>query len=249
LKFDKKTFLNNCLQLYPSASFQNNTYVYNQIDRLYKIYSILFDRCTNKSEPSLLSLGAGSAFVEIMLKRSIQCRVTIIDHFEMLSHKRAVFSQWGIETICADLKGELPIKETCSFDFVLSCEVCEHLLLSPYKHISYVNPLCSKGSIIILSTPNVGRIGNVLRLLFGKAILPDARFTFDNQGFLFEDYHRREYTKEELVRAFKDNGFIPTHYYPFWPVHSFLKRNAFYLGLEYLFSSIRPLHIFIAQKQ
>jgi SAM-dependent methyltransferase len=82
--------------------------------------------------------------------------------------------------------------ESESLDVVLFCEIIEHLLNDPCKVLREIKRILRKDGTLVLTTPNVGRIENVARLIVGTNI---------NDGYsAFGPYgrHNREYNKHEL---------------------------------------------------
>jgi SAM-dependent methyltransferase len=78
------------------------------------------------------------------------------------------------------------------FDVVLFCEVIEHLLMDPLHVLHEVNRVLKPDGVIVLTTPNVARLTNVLALLNG-ANLYDPYSGYGPYG-----RHNREYTRHEL---------------------------------------------------
>src|SRR4051812_42837782 len=51
-----------------------------------------------------------------------------------------------------------------SFHMVLFCEIIEHLLMDPLHALREINRVLEPGGLLVLTTPNAARIGNVLAL-------------------------------------------------------------------------------------
>jgi len=90
---------------------------------------------------------------------------------------------------------------TDSFDVVLFCEMIEHMLMDPMATLRQIHRVLKPGGTLILTTPNVARIDNVLRLLHG-ANLYDPYSGYGPYG-----RHNREYTRHELHRLLDFAGF------------------------------------------
>lgn len=88
-----------------------------------------------------------------------------------------------------------------SFDVVLFCEMLEHLLMNPLHTLAQIHRVLKPGGLLVLSTPNVARIENVMRLLHG-ANLYDPYSGFGPYG-----RHNREYTRHELHRLLPFAGY------------------------------------------
>src|SRR5262249_9205652 len=92
-----------------------------------------------------------------------------------------------------------------SFDVILSCEIIEHLLCNPIHMLVECHRVLKPEGLLILTTPNVLRLSNVLSLLRGRNIY-DRYY----QECLYAR-HAREYSPEEIQRLFEEVGFRVTH--------------------------------------
>lgn len=88
-----------------------------------------------------------------------------------------------------------------TFDLVLFCEMIEHMLMDPLATLRQIHRILRPGGVLILTTPNVARLENVLRLLHG-ANLYDPYSGYGPYG-----RHNREFTRHELHRLLEFAGF------------------------------------------
>lgn len=88
-----------------------------------------------------------------------------------------------------------------TFQVVLFCEMLEHMLMNPLATLRQIHRVLAPNGVLILTTPNVARIENVLRLLHG-ANLYDPYSGYGPYG-----RHNREYTRHELHRLLEFAGF------------------------------------------
>lgn len=88
-----------------------------------------------------------------------------------------------------------------SFDVVLFCEMLEHLLMNPLATLRQIHRVLEPGGVLVLTTPNVARLDNVLRLLHGANIYDPY------SGYGPYGRHNREYTRHELHRLLDFAGF------------------------------------------
>ncbi|MGX7680731.1 class I SAM-dependent methyltransferase [Jatrophihabitans sp. DSM 45814] len=95
---------------------------------------------------------------------------------------------------------EFPYQDD-SFDVVLFCEMIEHMLMDPLATLRQIHRVLKPNGVLILTTPNVARIENVLRLLSG-ANLYDPYSGYGPYG-----RHNREYNRHELHRLLDFAGF------------------------------------------
>jgi len=101
----------------------------------------------------------------------------------------------------------LPFKSKV-FDIVVSFDVIEHVV-NDSAFISEARRVLKKDGKILLGTPNKNRLSHVLLKFIGKEI--------DYPLYLSEEcVHLREYTQEELIRLFENEGFKDIIIHPTW---------------------------------
>lgn len=86
------------------------------------------------------------------------------------------------------------------FDVVILSETIEHYNFHPNVVIKEISRVLKTGGQILLTTPNLARLNNRIKMLFGKSINYDIWLPYN------DSIHYREYNKEELVYLFKANG-------------------------------------------
>jgi SAM-dependent methyltransferase len=91
--------------------------------------------------------------------------------------------------------------EDNSFDVVLFCEMIEHLLMNPLAPLGEIHRVLKPGGALVLTTPNVARLDNVLTLVSGGNIYDPY------SGFGPYGRHNREYNRHELHRLLEFAGF------------------------------------------
>lgn len=104
-----------------------------------------------------------------------------------------------------------------SYDLVLYCEIVEHLTSDPCRALRKIRNLLKPGGHLVLTTPNVARFENVMRILDGKTICDPY------SGYGPYGRHNREYTQHELHRLITYVGFeveeiftSDVHPYNYW---------------------------------
>jgi SAM-dependent methyltransferase len=88
-----------------------------------------------------------------------------------------------------------------SFDVVCFCEILEHLLMNPLHSLNEIHRVLRPDGLLVLTTPNVARLGNVLALVAGENLYDPY------SGYGPYGRHNREYTQHELVRLLTFAGF------------------------------------------
>ena len=101
-------------------------------------------------------------------------------------------------------KDKLPFLDNF-FDLVLFNEIIEHLPNSPLSALSEIYRVTKKGGEVIITTPNIARSINRVKLLTGKNIMYPISVFFEENGFGNNIYHRhnREYVLEEVIVILK----------------------------------------------
>ena len=88
-----------------------------------------------------------------------------------------------------------------TFDVVVFCEIIEHLLMDPARVLREIHRVLKPGGRLVLTTPNVDRLDNVLRLVAGANIYDPY------SGYGPYGRHNREYNRHELHLLLSHLGF------------------------------------------
>jgi 2-polyprenyl-3-methyl-5-hydroxy-6-metoxy-1,4-benzoquinol methylase len=200
----KKDFLSSCYAYSQDISYQKNAYLESQLDRLYQLYKVSCQYLYPKDH--VLSIGAGSAYLESVLSRHHDISVEIVDFSEMIEMNKVHYENSGFKYISKNIldvvESDIPLRY---YDLILSSEVVEHLPESPAKHIKRFKGGLKNGGFFLMSTPNLGRLSTIFAVLMMNPILPAPEKTFDVVSFDNEGVHRREYMPIEIENAFKTN--------------------------------------------
>lgn len=96
--------------------------------------------------------------------------------------------------------------EDGSIDFVSALEIIEHFS-SPFHMLAEAKRILKKGGKILITTPNITRIGSAFKLLFGRTnldtIASPGDYDEDNEWRL----HTYEYSMKELSELMTKAGF------------------------------------------
>ena len=91
-----------------------------------------------------------------------------------------------------------------TFDVVLFCEIIEHLQNDPVHALMEIRRILKPGGKLVVTTPNVARLENVLKLIDGENIY-DPYSDYGPYG-----RHNREYNQRDLHCLLSENGFRVT---------------------------------------
>jgi SAM-dependent methyltransferase len=108
-------------------------------------------------------------------------------------------SRYSITTALADVETEpFPFSDGV-FDVVLASEIIEHLHFNPYRLLKESFRVLKPGGRILITTPNIGRLENVIRLIKGLNIHSEisGRF-YESFSSILSARHIREFTASDL---------------------------------------------------
>lgn len=97
---------------------------------------------------------------------------------------------------------ELPFADN-SFDGAVCGEVLEHLTADPIKMLATIHRILKPHGWLVLTTPNVANLQNILALLHGRNVYRPYEAVFGPTW-----RHNREYTAGEVVELLTTTGFI-----------------------------------------
>ena len=161
-----------------------------------------------KPRGRLLEIGT-SGLIPHALQRLAPDVEVVVTHFDSTrpTHGRLnlEFSAAAIDVECfsVDLEGEILPAQSESFDFVVCCEVLEHMEVDPMFMLSEVNRVLKTGGTLLLTTPNVLSSRGITKMLNG--VEPYFFMQYHKNG----SYHRHnyEYSARSLRGVLADAGF------------------------------------------
>lgn len=149
-----------------------------------------------------LELGANPYFTTRLIQEFTDIDLSLANYFgadgeavaQVLDHRS--FDGTPVHTVLESKlfnieDDEFPYDDA-SFDIVLYCEIIEHLLMDPVEVLRKIRRILRPDGVLVLTTPNVGRLKNVLRLAAGENLYDPY------SGYGPYGRHNREYTMHEL---------------------------------------------------
>lgn len=110
------------------------------------------------------------------------------------------FNHFEIDNLACDLGKETAPFESASFDLILASEVLEHFDFHPNRFFKEMERLLRPGGRLIITTPNLVRVNNVVKIILGRSINWDIKDEF------WDGVHRREFTAAEIKYLATNNG-------------------------------------------
>ena len=172
----------------------------------FRIHSVRYKKTIDQVEKlsagktlTILDIGCFPYHVGWMLEKMGHTVFGISSEHEPVKRKNV--SVMNIE------KDRLPFKDS-TFDLILCNEVIEHLPNSPVFALREMKRVAKTDGCLMITTPNVTRLINRLKLIFGKSINYSLDAYFENGGKGNNMYHRhnREYTLAELCTIISRAG-------------------------------------------
>jgi SAM-dependent methyltransferase len=171
----------------------------------------LIPRFPEGATPALLELGANPYFMTLLLKHfRSEYRLSLANYFGPhwvgLEHSQRIGSEkyqesYDFSFLHFNVEIERFPYPDASFDFVLFCEIIEHLEKNPTWPLVEIHRILKPGGQVLITTPNVLRLQNIIALLKHKNIYDPY------SGYGPYGRHNREYTSHELAELVQGCGF------------------------------------------
>lgn len=206
---DRKQYMDSLATLTIDGALADELRPYLQADLDRFLYTIAL---VPEGKGRALEIGANPYFTTAlmqMLRPGYQ--MDLVNYFGEIGLKGVQHVRWrGLSdeqrSIVADYHNvnveasALPFPDN-TFDLVLFCEVLEHFTTDPLHALQEISRVLKPGGQLILTTPNVNRIGNVIAMVTGLNIYDPY------SGHGPHGRHNREYSRHELYQLLTHAGF------------------------------------------
>ena len=159
------------------------------------VYTVNFLREMGLTGKSICEIGPGG--IGLACARELGAKVDTYDCSEWF---KPVCERFSIPWNYINLNQTAVISKG-PYDAILLCEVIEHIARWPAEVLSELRGSLKVGGILLVTTQNLHRFSNRIRMLVGKRLF--AHFVPKELVMA----HLREYTPEELTFLFKRAGF------------------------------------------
>lgn len=183
-------------------------YASSDLERFLRTLDLVPDNASGK----LLEIGANPYFTTLLLRNFRPALdLSLINYFGSSggeSRQSIVFPGFGGKAESFDLSyqnanietDQLPYPDA-AFDYLLFCEVLEHLTHDPLRALLELKRVMKPNASMILTTPNAARLENVVAFVEGRNMY-DPYSAYGPYG-----RHNREYTRHELHLLMEHCGF------------------------------------------
>lgn len=183
-----------------------DAYVDDSFGRFVHTYGLVADL-----SGSCLELGANPYFTTHLIQRYSNLEVSHANYFgtdaasvvQQLSYRDddgTVITEQLESKLFNIEDDEFPYPDA-SFDVVMYCEILEHLLMDPVHVLAKIRRVLRPDGVLIVTTPNVARLNNMLRIAGGHNIYDPY------SGYGPYGRHNREYTMTDLHALLAFMGF------------------------------------------
>ncbi len=157
-----------------------------------------------------LEIGAMPYTFTLLMKRFHPYALTLLDFDASGDRERnatirlpAFGEEHQFHSALYDIEHEaLPFTDQ-QFDGTLCCEVLEHPTADPIRMLESIHRVLKPNGWLVLTTPNVANLQNILALLHGRNVYKPYEVVFGPTW-----RHNREYTAPEVVDLLTMTGFV-----------------------------------------
>jgi 2-polyprenyl-3-methyl-5-hydroxy-6-metoxy-1,4-benzoquinol methylase len=148
----------------------------------------------------VLEIGGGQ--IALLMARLFGDDCTVADLSPEFSH---TVTRFGLGHVIYDVAHDDPLQAVGEkrFDLIVMCEVIEHMAVPPYLVLQRLRRIIAPGGWIFLTTPNLYRFRNVVRLAAGRNVFNYWFMPERGQGI----GHPVEYSTDHLAFHLEKAGF------------------------------------------
>ena len=157
------------------AKGELDPYVYDALFRFLHSWSLVKDE-----KGTCLEMGANPYFISWLLREHTEMDITLANYFGGSEGKLSQTLTWESNgEVHHDLlecdhfnmeESRFPYEDN-TFDVVLYCEIIEHLLMNPVHTLREIHRVLKPNGKLVVTTPNVARLGNVLAMIDGLSLI------------------------------------------------------------------------------
>ena len=159
-------------------------------------YTIDALRSFNLKGKKVCEIGFGAIGLGIYLELRVD-----VDAYDVSSFFTRVCNDLGINHTIINLNTPQGVQLDDNYDLIVLCEVIEHLSRWPVSVLQNLYKYLQPGGTLLITTPNLLRLSNRIRLLTGKKLFSH----FVPEALIMG--HLREYTPEEMDFFLRRAGF------------------------------------------
>lgn len=161
-----------------------------------------------RSSGSVLELGAAPYHITLLMKHLRDYRLELANFFgesDQQVHANLVIDESGRQYDFSyrnfNVETERFPYPDAAFDGVLFCELLEHMTNDPVAALREIHRVLKPGGWLVLTTPNINRYENIIRLARGWNIVDQY------SGYGPYGRHNREYSLNEVESLLQTQGF------------------------------------------
>jgi SAM-dependent methyltransferase len=172
----------------PGEFDESNEYYRLERERYWRSLQLLCELDIKPSE-SLLEIGGGQLMIIFKQLFGNDCTVG-----DIRSSQGATIKKAGLRFVEYNLINEPPPELERGFDVVVLLEVVEHIPFPIYWQMEHVRRILKPNGIVFLTTPNVFRVRNLVRMIAGIDFLDRFEVAEEGRGL----GHQLEYSADHL---------------------------------------------------
>jgi len=184
------------------------SYLYSDLYKYAEIIEIVLKE--SKKDNKILDIGIAYGFYDIVLVKKYCYMNTVgLELEQNIPIYGKLLTKYGIRVYAGELS-EKPLPfESDEFDFIIFSEIIEHLRILPYIALQEINRILKPGGKLLLTTPNIASLSNILKLILGQNISENILNSNQTTSCFLTDNiaHIREYTMSECTQLLTKSGF------------------------------------------